>query len=133
MNFIDIFKMLSDENRIRILNLLVNQELCVCEIEAILEVTQSNASRHLNRLKNAKIIDPIKDSQWTYYKINKDFIEKNKKLYEYLLERLSGSEKCLADLFKLQRYAKSTFTRNDMRENKDDVVNALNISCGCRK
>jgi ArsR family transcriptional regulator, arsenate/arsenite/antimonite-responsive transcriptional repressor len=39
-----IFKALADENRIRILNLLKNGELCVCDIEAVLGIKQSNAS-----------------------------------------------------------------------------------------
>ena len=65
-----IFKALADENRIRILNLLKNGELCVCNIEAVLGIKQSNASRHLNRLKMAGIIVSEKKSQWVYYRLN---------------------------------------------------------------
>jgi ArsR family transcriptional regulator, arsenate/arsenite/antimonite-responsive transcriptional repressor len=65
-----IFKALADENRIRILNLLKNGELCVCDIEAVLGIKQSNASRHLNRLKTAEIIVSEKKSQWVYYRLN---------------------------------------------------------------
>ncbi|MCO5382960.1 MAG: metalloregulator ArsR/SmtB family transcription factor [Methanosarcina barkeri] len=56
VDIVSIFKSLADENRIRILNLLRNGELCVCDIEAVLGVKQSNASRHLNKLKMAEII-----------------------------------------------------------------------------
>lgn len=52
----NLFKTLSDENRLRIINLLRKGELCVCEIEAILDTTQSNVSRHLTRLRNEKIV-----------------------------------------------------------------------------
>ena len=52
-----------DENRIRILNLMLNAELCVCEIETILEMTQSNASRHLAKLKSAGIITSSKEKK----------------------------------------------------------------------
>ena len=55
-DIVQIFKALADENRIRILNLLRNGSLCVCDIEAVLNINQSNASRHLNKLKTAKII-----------------------------------------------------------------------------
>lgn len=65
-----IFKALADENRIRILNLLKNGELCVCDIEAVLGIKQSNASRHLNRMKTAEIIVSEKKSQWVYYRLN---------------------------------------------------------------
>lgn len=43
------FKALADENRIRILNLLRSDELCCCDIESVLGIKQSNASRHLSR------------------------------------------------------------------------------------
>lgn len=56
MEIVYICKSLADENRIRILNLLKNEELCVCDIEAVLGIKQSNASRHLNKLKMAGII-----------------------------------------------------------------------------
>jgi len=67
-----ILKALADENRIRILNLLRNDELCVCDIEDVLGIKQSNASRHLNRLKIAGIIDSEKKSQWVYYRLKDD-------------------------------------------------------------
>ncbi len=51
MTIVNMFKALSDENRLRIMSLLIREELCVCEIEVILELSQSNVSRHLNKLK----------------------------------------------------------------------------------
>ena len=71
-----ILKALADENRIRILNLLRNGELCVCDIEAVLGIKQSNASRHLNRLKIAGIIDSEKKSQWVYYRLKDETFTK---------------------------------------------------------
>jgi ArsR family transcriptional regulator len=64
-----ILKALADDNRIRILNLLRNDELCVCDIEVVLGIKQSNASRHLNRLKVAEIIVSEKKSQWVYFRL----------------------------------------------------------------
>ncbi len=133
MDFVEIFKMLSDETRIRILNLLVHNQLCVCEIETILEVTQSNASRHLNRLKSAKIIDSSKESQWIYYSIHQKFKEDNKKLYDYFIDKIEADEQCIKDLSKLNRYEKSSYTRSDIREKKDEVAKALKIKCNCDK
>ena len=71
-----ILKALADENRIRILNLLRNGELCVCEIEAVLGIKQSNTSRHLNRLKVADIIASEKKSQWVYYRLKNETFTK---------------------------------------------------------
>jgi len=56
VDIVHIFKALVDENGIRILNLLRSGELCGCDIESVLGVKQFNASRHLNRMKKARII-----------------------------------------------------------------------------
>ena len=61
-----IFKALAEESRLRILSLLIEGEMCVCEIEACLGMTQSNVSRHLSALKNSGILDSSKQAQWHY-------------------------------------------------------------------
>jgi len=85
---IDIFKALSDETRLRILSLVFNGEMCVCEIEDSLGLTQSNASRHLTVLKNAGILSCRKQAQWAYYRLSEDFYNENRELVEYLSEKL---------------------------------------------
>lgn len=86
---IDILKALSDETRLRILAQILNREMCVCEIEECLELTQSNASRHLTVLRRAGILESCKNAKWTYYKINKEFISENKELYDYVINKVS--------------------------------------------
>ena len=76
MDIVYIFKALTDENRIRILNLLRSGELCGCDIESVLGVKQSNASRHLNRLKIAGIIVSTKKLHWVYYRFNSSIFQK---------------------------------------------------------
>jgi len=68
-----VFKAFGDATRLRILSLLQDHELCVCEIEAALSLSQPNASRSLTILKNAGIIRSRKQAQWAYYKISDDF------------------------------------------------------------
>ncbi len=63
MDIVQMLKALGDETRIRILNLLKDEELCVCEIEHILGITQSNTSRHLAKLSILKIVDYEKKAQ----------------------------------------------------------------------
>ncbi|MEL7570430.1 MAG: metalloregulator ArsR/SmtB family transcription factor [Eubacteriaceae bacterium] len=87
---INIFKALSDETRLRILSLIFYGEICVCEIEKSLNISQSNTSRHLNVLKNAGIITYSKNAQWKYYKLNEDFHIRHKHLYEYLIIELKN-------------------------------------------
>lgn len=106
----EVFKALGDENRIRILNLLVQQELCVCEMEEILDISQSNASRHLNKLKAAGLITSSKNAQWVYYQIS-DFLKtQNDFLYRYIESEVKNIEICMADLEGLRRYRCNPFT-----------------------
>ena len=85
---VNIFKALSDETRLRILSLICNVEMCVCEIEKCLNLTQSNASRHLTALKNSGILSSYKQAQWTYYRVNDKFKLENNELWEYLQHKL---------------------------------------------
>jgi ArsR family transcriptional regulator len=125
LNLIEIFKALGDKNRIRILNLLIRQELCVCEIETVLNMTQSNASRHLNKLKTSGIITSEKESQWVYYKVDNKFIEENSLLYEFIKNMTVENTQLQRDLERLNRYKNSNFTCEQLREDKREVLKYL--------
>jgi len=86
----NILKLISDNNRMRILNILHNKnKTCVCNLEDALELNQSNLSRHLNKLKKAGVIIGEKRSQWIYYEISEKFLEENQFLREILEARLT--------------------------------------------
>ena len=119
---IDIFKALGDENRLRIINLLGKGEFCVCEVETILGLTQSNASRHLKRLKTEGIISASKDEQWIHYSINESFIENNMTLFQYLNEKFGVYNVFVEDNLRCELYKKKNLTCKDIRKNKDDVL-----------
>jgi ArsR family transcriptional regulator len=73
LSFMNITKTLSDENRIRILMALhANDELCVCNINELLELAPSTVSKHLFLLKNARLVKARKDGRWMYYRLNRD-------------------------------------------------------------
>ncbi len=65
-----IFKALSEETRLRILKLLENGELCVCDITDALNMTQPNISFHLGMLKEAGLIRDKKEGRWMYYSLD---------------------------------------------------------------
>jgi len=65
-----IFKALSDETRLRIVKLLEQGELCVCEIVAALGIVQPKASFHLGVLREAKFIKDRKEGKWIHYSLN---------------------------------------------------------------
>lgn len=126
MNIVNIFKALSDENRLRIMNLLIQEDLCVCEIEAILDLSQSNVSRHLNKLKSEKIIDFHKKAQWVHYFASNGLKEDKKIFYDFLREEVKNIPKCLEDTRKLKTYMKSDYTCETIRQDKDAVQQFLN-------
>lgn len=70
----EMFKALSDTTRLKIMYILKNGELCVCEIMVALEKPQSTISHHLNVLKNAGLIKWRKEGIWMYYKLTYPFI-----------------------------------------------------------
>lgn len=103
MEIINVLKALSDETRIRILNLLRIMPLCVCEIEDILGISQSNASRHLLKLRNAKLIKSDKQMQWVYHSISEDILTKHQFL-QILLDEVANHEISILDVTKLKNY-----------------------------
>ncbi|GHB37739.1 ArsR/SmtB family transcription factor [Mongoliitalea lutea] len=65
-----IFKALSEEARVRILHLLLeNKELSISDLEHILDFTQTKTSRHLGYLKNAGLVGSRRVDQWIFYYI----------------------------------------------------------------
>jgi len=70
------YKALSDETRLRILNLLLQAgELCVCDLESALDLSQPKISRHLSYLRMTGIVSDRKEGQWVYYRISPDLSE----------------------------------------------------------
>jgi ArsR family transcriptional regulator len=65
-----LFKALSDETRLRILSLMEEGEICVCDIAETLKMTQPNISFHLGILKDAGIIKDRKNGRWVHYSLN---------------------------------------------------------------
>ncbi len=67
-----LFKVLSDETRIRIINVLAKQDLCVCELTDILDLSQPKISKHMAKIRSAKLVTTKRNEQYIYYSLNKD-------------------------------------------------------------
>ena len=70
-NLADLFKALSDETRLRIYSLLTKAELCVCEIEDTLNLSQSLVSNHLAVLRRVGLVRTrrdLEDARWIFYR-----------------------------------------------------------------
>lgn len=66
----DVLKLLGDKNRLSIVSLLNEKELCVCEIVELLQTSQPNISQHLRKLKDGGLVKESKRGQWVYYSLS---------------------------------------------------------------
>ena len=87
-----IFKALGCAPRLWIIWLLKQHPLCVCEIMGILEITQTNASRHLSYLKSAGLVRSERQEQWVVYSLNEDLPKHIKSIVECATEAVSTLE-----------------------------------------
>ena len=68
-------KALSDETRLRILNVLLERECCVCEVMQALDISQTRASRNLGILHDAGFLQVRKEGLWALYSIDREGIQ----------------------------------------------------------
>lgn len=64
---IRVMKALSDPNRVKIVKMLGNKELCVCELTALLGLAQSTVSKHLRLLEDAGLVSSKREGAWVNY------------------------------------------------------------------
>jgi len=80
-----IFKACADESRLRILHLIFeNEEMCISDLERILEFTQTKTSRHLTYLKNSGIVTFRRHHHWVFYSIKDEVYEILKQIFQFL-------------------------------------------------
>lgn len=98
------FKALSDETRLRILALLTQGELCVCDLMEVLQLPQSTVSRHLAYLRNAGMISDRRDGVWMYYRLEDQLPIMQDQSWQNLFDQLLTQQQAEADLAELNRY-----------------------------
>jgi ArsR family transcriptional regulator len=69
-DFIKVMKALSDPNRVKIIKMLQHKNMCVCEMQAALKVSQPAVSKHLKLLEEAGLVDFQKDGLWVNYHLS---------------------------------------------------------------
>jgi ArsR family transcriptional regulator, arsenate/arsenite/antimonite-responsive transcriptional repressor len=69
LDFINITKALSDENRVRALMMLRDDELCVCQLIEMLGLAPSTVSKHMSILRQARLVQARKEGKWMYYRL----------------------------------------------------------------
>jgi DNA-binding transcriptional ArsR family regulator len=73
-NLAELFKMFSDSTRIRIMSALLNAEMCVCDIAALLSMTKSAISHQLRSLRQTKLVKSRREGKVVYYSLNDDHV-----------------------------------------------------------
>lgn len=122
MKTIQMLKALGDETRLRIVNILRCGPLCVCEIEAILEIAQSNASRHLNKLMNANLITYYKEAKYVYYKLDEETLNKHDFIKSFLEYELEKEDKLKYDYDVLKAYKDAGLNCESVSQVKDIIL-----------
>ncbi len=98
------FKALSDETRLRILNLVLERECCVCEVMQALDISQTRASRNLGALYDAGFLKLRKDGLWSLYSIDQEGMKEHlSDLVEAVRKALEGNEVVALDRERLKR------------------------------
>jgi ArsR family transcriptional regulator len=67
--FIKVMKALSDPNRVKIIKMLQQRVLCVCEMRAALNIAQPTVSKHLKLLEDAGLVESDKEGLWVNYRL----------------------------------------------------------------
>jgi ArsR family transcriptional regulator len=80
------FRALADSTRLRILNLLLHGELCVCDIQHVLDASQPTVSRHLAYLRNAGLVRDRRDGYRIFYRLAGFEESAKRRLYRFLRE-----------------------------------------------
>lgn len=68
--FIRVMKALSDPNRVKALKALQHKELCVCELQPLLGISQPTVSKHMKIMEDAGLVSKRKEGQWAYYSLS---------------------------------------------------------------
>lgn len=106
-SLITAMKALSDETRLRILNLLLERECCVCEVMQVLSISQSRASRNLGILESAGFLRSRRIGTWMLYSMDRQRANQEiLSLAELLKDSLVNDEVLAVDRERLKKTAR---------------------------
>lgn len=114
-----IFKACADESRLRILNLIfTNGEMCITDLEKILEYTQAKTSRHLIYLKNAGILSYRRYNHWVFYQVKDEVYEIIKQIFQFLRkdQQLQNDQQLYQTLFSNRELAINKMQREEWQK-----------------
>jgi len=96
------FAALADENRLRLLYLMKDGEICVCYLQGVLQTNQPKISRHLAYLKRAGLVEARRDGKWMHYRL-KQLESSREKVLSETLRRLEQEAPIKKDAQRLKQ------------------------------
>ncbi|MBZ5628326.1 MAG: metalloregulator ArsR/SmtB family transcription factor [Acidobacteriia bacterium] len=102
-----LFKGLADQTRLRILNLLLHGELCVCDIQYVLASPQPNVSRHLLYLKHAGLVTDRREGARMYYQLAQPAKRLHRTLFAFLRHAFATCPELAQDSRRLRKAIQS--------------------------
>jgi ArsR family transcriptional regulator len=120
MNLEDWFRGLSDPTRLRIINLLLHEELCGCDIQRLLGITQPAVSRHLVYLKRSGLVVDRRDGFRVFYRLAKGNALRD--LFAFLQRAFNEREPFGPDLTRLRVVlTQEGLARRECRQQRTDI------------
>jgi len=95
INYAQLFKALSDPNRLMIVDMLSCGELCACEILIKFKITQPTLSHHMSVLCDCMLVNGRKKGKWTYYSLNSETLRNFRAFFE---EITSAKQDCVCNI-----------------------------------
>jgi ArsR family transcriptional regulator, arsenate/arsenite/antimonite-responsive transcriptional repressor len=98
-----MFRAFSDPVRLRILHLVRDGEICVCDLVSVLDLPQPTVSRHLSYLRKAGLVSTREDRSWKFYRLTTASSTFHKKLLECLGTCFADVPELAADSVRVKR------------------------------
>ncbi len=97
-----VLKILSDKTRLRIINMLLERKVCVCELSNVLKISQPAVSKHIKKLKSIGVVKEKQVGWWSYYSIL--FPDKKiKRIIDFLMEEIKDERIFKRDIEDLKK------------------------------
>ena len=97
-----LFRALADPTRLRLLNLIGDQEICVCYLVEILRMSQPKISRHLAYLRKAGIVAARREGKWMHYRIATPSDQVATRILRETMKHLSDKSEMKRDVSRLR-------------------------------
>jgi ArsR family transcriptional regulator len=121
-----LFRALADRTRLRLINLLGNDEICVCFIVEALKSTQPKISRHLRYLRRAGVVSVRREGKWMHYRLVKPPDPAAAAIFETARRALAADPKLQVDWSRLVQLCCSSTVPHNLK-NAPKPKKAMNL------